>query len=83
MYVHLGGDVTVNSNSVVAVIDLESVSATSNDFNSYIKAEDDSERLEYIPGDISKSVIITADRTYVSPMSVSVIQKRLTMLQIT
>lgn len=80
MYVHLGGDVTVNSNSVVAVIDLENVLATSSDFNSYIKAEDDSERLEYIPGDISKSVIITASRTYVSPMSVSVIYKRLTTL---
>ncbi|MCQ2483014.1 MAG: DUF370 domain-containing protein [Clostridia bacterium] len=82
MYVHLGGEITVTSDSVVAVIDLENVSALQADFNKYIRAEDDSNRLEYISGDISKSLVITTNRTYVSPMSSGVLLKRLTMLQI-
>lgn len=82
MYVHLGGEITVSSESVVAVIDLENISATTSDFNRFIRAEDDSGRLEYIIGDISKSMVVTADRTYISPMSPAVLMKRLTMLQI-
>ena len=77
MYVHLGGDTSVTVSSVSAVINLDSVSPSDKAVNEFIKAEDESNRLEYISGDLPKSLVLTTDKTYVCPVSSSVLIKRL------
>ena len=77
MFVHIGGNVSVVDSEVTAVIDLENCPPTDKDMNDFIRAEEESMRIEYLSGDLPKSLIITAGRTYVSPLSVSVILRRL------
>ncbi len=77
MYVHLGGDITVTDKSISAIIDLDSVSPSDKSINTFLKAEDEANRLEYIDGDLPKSLVLTTDKTYVCPLSGPVLLKRL------
>ena len=76
MYIHLGGEVTVPADTVISVVDLETVPPALQSINDLIKSEDMNNRLQYISGDIPKSLVITDDRTYVSHLSVGVLRKR-------
>ncbi len=77
MYIHLGGDVSVTDDSVITVISLETASPSHTDLTSFISGEDEENRLQYLTEDIPKSVVVTKERTYMSPMSSSVLRKRL------
>lgn len=77
MYVHLGGEVSVPSDTIIGLLDLETVVSSQKKVNEFIESEDDRNKLQYLSGDIPKTLVITDDRTYVSPMSVSVLGKRL------
>lgn len=76
MYVHLGGDVTILSDTLITVIDLETVPPSLKSVNDFIASEDEKNRLQYITGDIPKSLVVTDERTYVSPLSTSILKKR-------
>lgn len=75
MYVHIGGDKSVIDSSIALIINLDTVKST-RDINSFISAEDESNRLEYLSEELPKSLILTSDRTYVSSVSSDVIRKR-------
>ncbi len=77
MFVHLGGDVTITDSSITAIVNLETILPSDKDISNFIKAEEDSNRLQYISGDIPKSLVLTSDKTYVSPVSNYVLLKRL------
>ncbi len=83
MYVHLGGDVSVIDSDITAIINLETSLPSDEDMNNFIRAEEDGNRLQYIEGDLPKSLVLTTDKTYVSSMSVSVLLKRLTTVDLT
>ena len=83
MYVHIGGDVTVIKNSITSVIDLETLPPGNKDVDSFLKAEEESNRLQYITGDLPKTLVLTDDKTYVSPVSGYVLLKRLESNEIT
>ena len=83
MYVHLGGDVSVIDSDITAIINLETSLPSDVDMNNFIRAEEDGNRLQYIEGDLPKSLVLTTDKTYVSSMSVSVLLKRLTSVDLT
>lgn len=77
MYVHIGGDVSVIDSSITAIVNLETILPSDKDISEFIKAEEESNRLEYLSGDIPKSLVLTTDKTYVSPVSNGVLLKRL------
>lgn len=83
MYVHIGGDVTVIKDSITSVIDLETLPPGNKDVDSFLKAEEESNRLQYITGDLPKTLVLTDDKTYVSPVSGYVLLKRLESNEIT
>ncbi|WP_407306027.1 extracellular matrix regulator RemB [Desulfosporosinus sp. SB140] len=76
MYLHLGSDVLIKKDKVVAIIDLEIASEgkINNNFLSNIK---DNHNLTYIsePGK-EKSLIITNDNYFLSPISSTTLFKR-------
>ena len=78
MFVHLGGDITVTDTDIAAVIDLDTCPSSSKDMSNFLKAEEESMRIENIDGDIPKTIVITSNKTYVSPLSSLVLLKRLT-----
>ena len=77
MYVHIGGEYTILSKSIVGLVDLDTVPASSGDMKAFLKEQEDRNILEYVSEELPKSLIITDDRCYVSPLSVSTLCKRM------
>ena len=79
MFIHIGNDLSVLKSSVTCVVNLETVPPSRKDMADYINSEDEQGRLQYVTDDIPKSLIITDDKTYVCPLSASLILNRLNM----
>lgn len=77
MYVHIGGDVSVQSESISSIINFDTILPGQKDITEFIRIEDDNNRLQYLTEDIPRSLIVTSDRTYVSPLSPSVLKRRI------
>lgn len=77
MFVHIGGEYTILSKSVIALINLETVPASSTDMNTFLKIKEEENILEYVSEELPRSLVITVDRAYVSPISVSTLCKRI------
>lgn len=75
MYLFLGGDVTVMSNDIIGIFDIEecSTSRTTADFLNACAARS---QIVNISVDMPKSFIVTNDKTYISNVSHNTIRKR-------
>jgi len=76
MFLHLGGDVLINQEKIIAILDLES--AVKNPVSEkFLKKIEESNRIEYIcEHGKEKSFIITTDKSYFSPISSTTLLKR-------
>lgn len=77
MYLFLGGEVTVRSDDVIGIFDIEecSVSRITADF---LNACQKKSQIVNISEDMPKSFIISTDKTYISNVSHNTIRKRTT-----
>ena len=75
MFLFLGGDVTVQNRDIIGIFDIEecSVSRMTAD---YLNSCQKNGRVEYISLDMPKSFIVCSDKTYISNVSNSTINKR-------
>ena len=75
MFLHLGGDITVRSDDVVGIFDIEgcSVSRVTAEFLNSCQKKG---IVEYASQDMPKSFIVSADKMYISNVSHSTIVRR-------
>lgn len=75
MFLFLGGDVSVRSDEVIGIFDIEecSVSRITAD---YLNICQKNERIVNVSENMPKSFIVTEDKTYISNVSHSTIIKR-------
>jgi hypothetical protein len=75
MYLFLGGDVTVKSDDVIGIFDIEecSVSRTTAEYLSFCQKNG---RIVNVSEDMPKSFIVCTDKTYISNVSNDTINKR-------
>lgn len=75
MFLFLGGEVSVRSDDVIGIFDIEecSVSRMTAD---YLNACQRSGRIINVSEDMPKSFVVTVDKTYISNVSHSTIVKR-------
>ena len=76
MFVHIGGEYTILIDSIIGLVNLETAQASS-DVNAFLRHQEDDNILEYVSEEIPRSLILTDDRTYVSPISVLTLKKRI------
>ncbi|MDD4095083.1 MAG: DUF370 domain-containing protein [Oscillospiraceae bacterium] len=76
MYIHIGGDYVVSDRLVLCIVDLDQVHPHQTDMKRFMIAQEESGRMEYIGKDIPQSLIVTMDRTYVSPLSTQTLLQR-------
>lgn len=76
MYLHLGGDVLIKKDKVVAIIDLE-IASEGKINNKFLNNIKDNDKLIYIsePGK-EKSLIISSENYFLSPISSTTLFKR-------
>ena len=77
MFVHIGGEYTILIDSIIGLVNLETVQASSTDMNGFLRQQEEENILEYVSEEIPRSLILTDDRTYVSPLSVVTLKKRI------
>ena len=75
MYLFLGADVTVPEKDVIGIFDIEecSVSRMTAD---YLNACQKKGQIEYVSLDMPKSFVVCTEKTYISNVSNSTINKR-------
>lgn len=75
MYIHIGGDISVSSDSIIGIFDIEKTSVNKA-VNDYLKTLQKQGKIFYVSYDLPKSFIVTKDRVYISNVSVGTIKKR-------
>ncbi|MBD7939572.1 MULTISPECIES: extracellular matrix regulator RemB [Cytobacillus] len=73
MYIHIGEDVLIRAKDLVAIIDKESVGSSIN-AEEFLQRDDTS--YTNLAKGVYKSVVITTDHIYYSPLASSTLKKR-------
>lgn len=75
MYIHLGGERIIRSSELIAIFDIsiEKSSKISKQFVNYVKQE---KTLVNIGEEEAKSIVVTKDTVFYSPISSSTLKKR-------
>lgn len=76
MYIHLGGEKMIHCSELIAIFDIsiKNLSQLSKQFCDHIQKSQKSETL----GEETKSMIITSEKIFYSPISPSTLKKKLT-----
>jgi hypothetical protein len=76
LYIHLGGDVLIKKNKIVAIIDLETA-AESKINQKFLNSIKNNKKIKYISENgKEKTLIITVQKHYLSPISAITLFKR-------
>ncbi|MFD2658290.1 MULTISPECIES: extracellular matrix regulator RemB [Gracilibacillus] len=79
MFIHIGDDHVIQSKDVIGIIDYSLV--TSSTINEEMLEElKENEQVVVSEEDVTKAVVITADKVYYSPLSVLTLKKRASMI---
>lgn len=75
MFLFLGGECTIKSSDIIGIFDIEecSVSRTTAD---YLNSCQKKNKVVYVSQDMPKSFVVCTDKTYISNVSNSTINKR-------
>lgn len=79
MFIHLGGEKIIRANELVAIFDL-SIEKNSKISKRYIKHAEKHKKIEVIGEEESKSLVITANQVFYSPISSATLNKRANQL---
>lgn len=77
MYVHIGGEYVVSERLIIVIIDLNQVHPHQTDMKRFMFDQEKSGRMEYIGEDLPQSLIVTMERSYLSPLSVQTLFRRI------
>ncbi|MCH5205926.1 MAG: DUF370 domain-containing protein [Oscillospiraceae bacterium] len=75
MFLYLGGDVTVRSNEVVGIFDIEECSVSRTTAN-FLNSSQKNGKIVNVSEEMPKSFIVTQNKTYISNVSCHTINKR-------
>lgn len=75
MFIHLGGDILVNSKKIIAILNAESVLGA-NSSKDFIKTAQEEGFISNLDQKEYKSVVITDKDIYLSPISTLTLKKR-------
>lgn len=76
MYLHLGSDVSVHTDDIVGIFDIEKVTVQKY-MNEYLSVCQKQGKIYYVSLDMPKSIIVCTDTVYISNVSPLTLRKRL------
>lgn len=77
MYVHVGGEYTISDRMIIGMFDMDSISPKQTDMLRFLSEAEKAERVEYVSEEIPRSVVVTVDRIYISPISTVTLCRRI------
>ena len=75
VFIHLGGDTVIRSKDVIAILDRQ-VKETSETTGEFLSFYEQANKVEEIAKDMTKSIVITSEKVYFSPISSSTLKRR-------
>ena len=76
MFIHIGGDIIVRDKEVIAILDVNHIKRNrKKKYNFIVEVEKTHEVVKIVNEDL-KSLIITKDKVYYSPISSTTLKKR-------
>lgn len=77
MYIHIGDDISLMDPWIVCVLDLDSNTTDQKGISTQflLRAEKEG-RLEWVGHDLPRSIVVTADRVYLSPLRAETLLQR-------
>jgi hypothetical protein len=79
MFIHLGGEKIIRATELIAIFDL-SMEKTSKISKQFISNAEKEKKIETIGEEDSKSLVVTINKVYYSPISSSTLKKRANQL---
>jgi hypothetical protein len=79
MFIHLGGEKIIRATELIAIFDL-SMEKTSKISKQFISHAEKEKKIETIGEEDSKSLVVTINKVYYSPISSSTLKKRANQL---
>lgn len=79
MYIHLGGEKIIRSSELIAIFDV-SIEKSSKVSKQFVSQSLQQKRLERIGEEEAKSIVVTKNLVYYSPISSSTLKKRARIL---
>lgn len=79
MYIHIGGEYQLPRKLIIAIIDIEQTkSLDKGSINEvFLALAEKNDMVELIDVDLPKSIVITLEKVYLSPISASTLRRRL------
>lgn len=75
MFVHLGGDLVIKAQRIIAILDHES-GETSSENRAFMKENEEQGLTQNVTADPAKSIVVTEDTVYLSPISSHTLRRR-------
>lgn len=79
MYIHIGQDISLLDRWIVGVFDVDKTTAHSSDMRDFLLRMEQANRLQWLGPEIPRSIIVTLDRVYLSPVSVESLRERVSV----
>jgi len=76
VYIHIGGECSIPEKTIVGIFDLDEVTKSNTATNVFLKKAEEEGRVENVSYDLPRSIIVAADKIYISPISAGTIKKR-------
>lgn len=75
MFIHVGGDTVIRSKDIIAILD-QHVKETSEITESFFNFYKETKQIKEISKDMTKSIVITTEQIYFSPISSVTLKRR-------
>ena len=78
MYIHIGGDKAVLMKDIIGIMDIENTS-TSSVTRNFLRKMEENGKIITTSYDLPKSVVVTSEYVYITPVSPQTLEKRFKM----
>lgn len=82
MYLHVGGEYTISSRYIIGIFNLESVTSIQKDMIHFLSHMEKEDKVEYISEEIPRTVVVTNEKVYFTPISTLTLKKRIKVSRI-
>ena len=80
MYIHLGGEKIIRTSQIIAILDV-SIEQSSDFSRQFVEEAQKNRKVEMIGEEAPKSIVVTEERVYYSPISTATLMKRTRSLE--
>ncbi|MEI8200517.1 MAG: DUF370 domain-containing protein [Eubacteriales bacterium] len=77
MYVHVGGEYSIPDRLIIGIFDMDSITPKQTDMIRFLAEAEKAGHVEYVSEEIPRSVVVSVDRIYFSPISTATLRKRI------